>query len=132
MAGLRRWEKTERDARLFLPSTFLVAVRFKALPAFVLRHLETSFLLQISHGKSRCLAGQLASPLRRCKARIYTTRKGIGTARLHCVKINSPSTDPKFRPVNTATTRQYSSSWPAWRAAAPTNNSSANRSVLKS
>jgi len=37
---------------LFLPSALLVAVRLEALPAFVFRHLQTSFLLKISHGKS--------------------------------------------------------------------------------
>jgi hypothetical protein len=39
------------DARtLLLPGALLVAVRFEALPAFVFRHLETSFLFQIAHG----------------------------------------------------------------------------------
>jgi len=37
---------------LFLPSALLVAVRLEALPAFVFRHLQTSFLLKISHGES--------------------------------------------------------------------------------
>jgi hypothetical protein len=45
---------------LFLPRALLVAVRLEALPAFVLRHLETSFLFQITHrckewfGREKC------------------------------------------------------------------------------
>jgi len=42
----------ESAADLFLPSALLVAVRLEALPAFVFRHLQTSFLLKVSHGKS--------------------------------------------------------------------------------
>jgi len=38
----------------FLPSALLVAIRFEALAAFVFRHLQTSFLLKISHGKRVC------------------------------------------------------------------------------
>ena len=37
---------------LLLPSPLLMAVRLKALPAFVLRHLQTALLLEISHGES--------------------------------------------------------------------------------
>jgi len=50
------WRALKTDAEFFcgllLPSTFLVTVRFEALSAFVFRHLQTSFLLKISHGKS--------------------------------------------------------------------------------
>ena len=56
------------SGRLFLPRTFLVAVRLEALPAFVFRHLQTSFLLKISHGVSRLMNGQRATALARCKA----------------------------------------------------------------
>jgi hypothetical protein len=35
-----------------LPSALLVAVRLEALPAFVLRHLEATFLLKVTHGES--------------------------------------------------------------------------------
>ena len=38
------------SGRLLLPRAFLVAVRLEALAAFVFRHLQTSFLLKISHG----------------------------------------------------------------------------------
>jgi hypothetical protein len=51
--------KTRRNGRvlegnvwvgyLLLPSALLVAVRLEALPAFVFRHLQTSFLFQIAH-----------------------------------------------------------------------------------
>lgn len=34
---------------LFLPSAFFVTVRLEALPAFMLRHLQPSFLFQIAH-----------------------------------------------------------------------------------
>jgi hypothetical protein len=40
--------------RLFLPSALLVAIRFEAFAAFVFRHLQTSFLLKISHGERVC------------------------------------------------------------------------------
>jgi len=36
---------------LLLPSTLLMAIRFEAFAAFVFRHLQTSFLLKISHGE---------------------------------------------------------------------------------
>jgi hypothetical protein len=50
----KKWRVWKTDAEipggLLLPSTFLVPVRFEALSAFVFRHLQTSFLLKISHG----------------------------------------------------------------------------------
>jgi hypothetical protein len=41
-------------SRLFLPGALLVAIRFEAFSAFVFRHLQTSFLLKISHGERVC------------------------------------------------------------------------------
>ena len=35
---------------LLLPRTLLVAICLQALAAFVLRHLQTALLLEISHG----------------------------------------------------------------------------------
>ena len=49
------WEEknseVERDARSLLPRALLVAVRFQALSALVLVHLQTTFLFQITHGE---------------------------------------------------------------------------------
>ncbi len=46
----RAFEK--RTAMSLLPCALLVAVRLEALPAFVLRHLQTTFLLKVAHGES--------------------------------------------------------------------------------
>ena len=37
-------------ARLLLPRALLVAIRFQALAALVLVHLQTAFLFQVAHG----------------------------------------------------------------------------------
>jgi hypothetical protein len=51
-AGLERKNtETEACARLLLPRALLVAVRFQALSALVLVHLQTTFLFQITHGE---------------------------------------------------------------------------------
>jgi hypothetical protein len=49
--------RAEISPRLFLPCTLLVPVRLEALAAFVFRHLQTSFLLKISHGAKRLMKG---------------------------------------------------------------------------
>jgi len=53
---------------LLLPSALLVTIRFEPLAAFVFRHLQTSFLLKVSHGVNRLMNGQRATGLARCKA----------------------------------------------------------------
>ena len=45
-------ERGKNEQFLLLPRALLMAVRLKALPAFVLRHLQTALLLEISHGES--------------------------------------------------------------------------------
>jgi hypothetical protein len=49
VAGLSKSNGAEAAGRLLLPGTLLVAVRLEALPTFVFRHLQTSFLLQVAH-----------------------------------------------------------------------------------
>jgi hypothetical protein len=48
----RQPRRVLRVQKLLLPRALLVAVRLKAFPAFVLRHLEAALLLEISHGES--------------------------------------------------------------------------------
>jgi hypothetical protein len=60
--------QAEISGRLFLPCTLLMTVRFEALAAFVFRHLQTSFLLKISHGVKRLMKGQRATGPAWCKA----------------------------------------------------------------
>ena len=46
----RALKESKAGARgLFLPRTLLVPVRLQALPALVLVHLQTAFLLQVAH-----------------------------------------------------------------------------------
>jgi hypothetical protein len=63
-----RKNSAELSETLLLPRTLLVAVGLEALPAFMFRHLQTSFLLKISHGVKRLMKGQRARGLARCKA----------------------------------------------------------------
>jgi len=65
--GLRKLNK-KNPVALFLPGAFLVAIRFEALAAFVFRHLQTSFLFEISHGVKRLMKGQRATGPPWCKA----------------------------------------------------------------
>jgi hypothetical protein len=43
------------DGSLFLPRALLVAVRLQALAALVLVHLQTAFLFQVTHWRSKVL-----------------------------------------------------------------------------
>ena len=56
---------------LFLPSALFVPVSLEALAALVLRHLQTTFLFQITHGVEIVVKAERAGPAHRCKARIY-------------------------------------------------------------
>jgi len=89
--------------RLFLPSTLLVAVRLEALAAFVLRHLQTSFLLEISHGEKELVNGHRATGASRCKARIYDDRGKLTITR-EPVNTHAQSTCAFAKPVRIATT----------------------------
>jgi hypothetical protein len=87
---------------LLLPRTLLVAVRLEALPAFVLRHLQTTFLLQVTHGERVIWSGNVRVRPRSVQPEFNSHRPAEASRRIR-VKTTADSTADSAKPVNLAT-----------------------------